>query len=444
MTAPTKPRGFTEEALSEFIAGRAEPAWMTARRQAAWQAYQAMPMPDTRKDEEWRRTPLQRLRLDATSPLPAAHGSQTAPLAPHTDLAASLTLVDGIVTDQTAIRADLALRGVIVTDLRTALRDHADLLEQHFMTQAVKATDSKFTALHGAFWDNGIFIYIPKGIAIELPIGVVIASVAPGRASLNHTLIVMERDSQLKYIEELRGGDLGDQAFSNRVIELVLGDGATLDFATVQRFSASMFDFYHTRAVQGKDTNLILHTIELGAKMSKGHIEAALLGAGSNVRLAGLYFADQDQHLDRFTLQDHYGTATTSDLLFKGIVADRSRSVYSGYIRIHPGAKQSRAYQQNRNIQLSRTARADSNPSLEIAENDILGCTHGATVGKVDEEQLFYLMCRGLDRSTANQMIVEGFLNELIDAIPLASMQQSLRDEISTRVTATTVETNAN
>ena len=444
MTAPTKPRGFSDEAMQQIIAERGEPAWMTERRRAAWQAYQMLPMPDTRKDEEWRRTPLQRLKLDATSPLPVASSSQTTPLAPAEAVAASMTLVDGVVIAQTPLSEALAKQGVIMTDMRSALRDHADLLEKHFMTRAVKSTDSKFAALHGAFWDNGIFIYVPKGVAVALPIGVVVESVAPGRASLNHTLVVMERNSQLTYIEELRGGDTGDQSFSNRVIEIILADGATLDYATIQRFNNTMFDFYHSHAVLGKDTNLVLHTIELGAKMSKGHIEAALEGAGSNVRLAGVYFADHDQHLDRFTLQDHYGVATTSDLLFKGVVADRSRSVYSGYIRVHPGAKQSRAYQQNRNIQLSRKARADSNPSLEIAENDILGCTHGATVGKVDEEQLFYLMCRGLDRATATQMLIEGFLNELIDAIPLATVQQSLRDEISARVAATTVETNAN
>jgi Fe-S cluster assembly protein SufD len=443
MTAPTKPRGFTAEALNAFIAERDEPTWMTERRRAAWQAYETIPMPDTRKDEEWRRTPLRGLELDATSPLGSVPSANVTPLAPAKELAASLTLVDGVVTHQTPLSAELAKKGVIVTDLRTALKDHAALIEQHFMTRGVKATDGKFPALHGAFWDNGVFIYVPKGVAVELPIGVVVASAAAGRASLNHTLIVMERDSQLTYVEELRGGDTSAQAFSNRVIELLLGDGAVLDYATIQRFNATMYDFYQTRAVLGKDTNLVLHTVELGAELSKGHIEAILQGAGSNARLAGIYFADHQQHLDRFTSQEHYGVATTSDLLFKGVVADHARSVYSGYIRVHPGAKQSRAYQQNRNIQLSRTARADSNPSLEIAENDILGCTHGATVGKVDEEQLFYLMCRGLDRGDATQMIVEGFLDELVAAVPLASVQQSLREEISARVEATTVETDA-
>lgn len=449
MTAPTKPRGFTEAAITELITARGEPAWMTARRRAAWEAYSAMPMPDPRKDEEWRRTPLRRLELDEAAPLappsPAQFGTlgQLAPLA---DLSASLTLMDGNVTDRQPLSDALRKQGVIVTDLRTALVEHADLLEQYFMTTAVKATDAKFVALHGAFWDNGVFVYVPQGVVVELPIGVVVEATAPGRASLTHTLVVLERDSHIKYVEELRGGTPENedaQAFSSRVIEILMADNATLDYATIQRFGPAMYDFYQTRVIQGKETDLTLHTVELGAAMSKGHIEAMLQGDGAHAKLLGLYFADGDQHLDRFTLQDHQGRATTSDLLFKGVVADKARSVYSGYIRVHPGAKGSQAYQQNRNIQLSRTARADSNPSLEIAENDILGCTHGATVGKVDEEQLFYLMCRGLSRAQATQMIVEGFLDVLIDAIPLASVQAALRDEITTRVAATSVETDA-
>jgi Fe-S cluster assembly protein SufD len=446
MTAPTKPRGFTEAAINELIAGRGEPAWMTARRRAAWEAYNAIPMPDPRKDEEWRRTPLRRLQLEDASPLGAAGRAQVAPLADAAALAAGLTLVDGAVHQRVPLSATLREQGVIITDLRTALTEHADLIERYFMTTAVKATDAKFAALHGAFWDNGVFIYVPKGVAVELPVGVVAESAAPGRPSLTHTLVVMERDSQLKYVEELRGGvpeNADAQSFASRVIEILMADSATLDYATIQRFSPAMYDFYQTRAVLGKATNLTLHTIELGAQMSKGHIEAILQGDGASAKLLGLYFADHDQHLDRFTLQDHYGRATTSDLLFKGIVANTARSVYSGYIRVHQGAKGSQAYQQNRNIQLSRTARADSNPSLEIAENDILGCTHGATVGKVDEEQLFYLMCRGLSRAEATQMIVEGFLDVLIDAVPLASVQESLRAEITARVAKISVETNA-
>lgn len=438
MTAPTRARGFTQATVEEIIAKRGEPAWMAAQRRAAWETYEATPMPDTRKDEEWRRTSLRELDLEATSPLTTAPPPKMAPTAPHAGLAASLVLVDGVVQ---AHWLGALPSGVIVSDLRVALQRHPQLVEQYFMTQAVRVTDSKFAALHGAFWDNGVLIYVPKGVVVEQPISIIAESAAPGRASLHHTLIILERQAQLTYVEEFRGGvgpAPGEQAFSSRALEIIMGDDTVLDLTSIQRFSPAMYDFYHTSAVQSKDTNLTLHTIELGAKLSKGHIEDRLQGNGANAKLNGLYFADGTQHLDRFTLQDHWGVSTTSDLLFKGIVTDSARSVYAGYIRVHPGAKQTRAYQQNRNIQLSRTARADSNPSLEISENDILGCTHGATVGKVDEEQLFYLMCRCLSEVQATQLIVEGFVEGLIDGIPVEAVRESLRDEINQRIAITT------
>jgi Fe-S cluster assembly protein SufD len=439
MTAPTTARGFTEETIAQLIAERGEPDWMTERRRAAWQAFNNIPMP-TLQDEEWRRTNLRTLKLDAPSPLgiESVTTSERA-LAGKDELGGALTLVDAAV-EYSWLRDDLKQQGVVVTDLRTALTTHPQLIERYFMTHAVPVGDSKFAALHGAFWDNGAFVYVPKGVAVEIPIGVIVESVAPGRASLTHTLVVLERDSQLKFVEELRGGDGSAQAFSSRAIELIMGDGSTLDFTTVQRFGPTMYDFYTIRAVQGKETNLTLHVVELGAQLTKGRVEAMLQGAGANAKLNGLYLGDGKQHYDRFTLQEHVGANTTSDLLFKGVLTDTARSVYSGFIRVHPGAKQTRAYQQNRNILLSRTARADSIPNLEISENDILGCTHGATVGKVDEEQLFYLMCRGLDRTQATQLLVEGFVEELIQSVPLTSMRQSIHDEFSRRVAQTTAQ----
>jgi Fe-S cluster assembly protein SufD len=440
MTAPTKPRGFTDETIAQLIAERDEPAWAVARRRAAWQAYQAIPMP-TRQDEEWRRTDLRSLEMDKASPLgePARQVAVRPALGPHADLAGHLTLVDGAVAD-TWISDEARRQGVVLADLRSALTSYGDMVERLLMTQAVPVDDSKFAALHSAFWDNGPFVYVPKGVALTRPIGVTIVSATPGRASLSHTLVVLDEGSEALFAEELLGGDTRDQAFSSRAIEIIAGDGATLRFLSVQRFGETMYDFYTTRALLGRDANLTLSTVELGARLSKGRVEAMLRGNGANARLLGLYLGDREQHYDRFTLQDHTGTDTSSDLLYKGVLTDKARSVYSGFIRMHHGARRSRAYQQNRNVLLSRTARADSIPNLEISENDILGCTHGATVGKVDAEQLFYLMCRGLTRTVATQLLVEGFIEPIIEVIAPQALQQSVRDEISARVAVTTAQ----
>jgi Fe-S cluster assembly protein SufD len=173
----------------------------------------------------------------------------------------------------------------------------------------------------------------------------------------------------------------------------------------------------------------------MGGQLSKGRVETILRGPGTDARLIGLYFGDGKQHFDRYTLQDHQAPSARSDLLFKGVLTDEARSVYSGLIRVHPKAQKTDAYQQNRNLLLSRTARADSIPNLEIGANDVR-CTHGATVGKVDEEELFYIMCRGLTRAEATRLIVEGFVDPQIEELPIAGLRESLRREIGARVAA--------
>ena len=202
----------------------------------------------------------------------------------------------------------------------------------------------------------------------------------------------------------------------------------------MQHWGASVYDFHTERVLLGRDSTVILQTVELGSRLSKGRVEAILEGDGATAKLLGLYVEDGNQHLDRYTLQDHRAASGTSDLLFKGVLTDKARSVFSGLIRVSPEGKRTAAYQQNRNLLLLATARADSIPNLEIGCNDIVGCSHGATVGKVDEEQLFYLMCRGLSRLDATHLIVEGFVDPLIEQVPIAGLREALRREVAARV----------
>jgi Fe-S cluster assembly protein SufD len=435
MAAPVARRGFTDEAIHELISRRAEPEWMRDRRLAAWRAYQAIPMP-ARTDEEWRRTDLSRLRLDDIEPYSEESGGQGT-LVPPAERGEQFA---GFLGFREARRVEysfdnkLAAAGVIFTDLATAVREHPDLVREYFMTRCVPPEDSKFAALHGAFWDNGVFLYVPRGVAVEHPLRAVISAGLQGTSSLSHTLIVLEEGSQAIYAEDYISADAKEQGVSSRIVEIILKQGANLRYVGTQRWGRSVYDFHTERALLGKDTNLVLQTIELGSRLSKGRVESALEGDGANVKLLGLYIEDDNQHLDRYTLQDHKGQAGVSDLLFKGVLTDKARSVFSGLIRVHPTGKKTAAYQQNRNLLLSRTARADSIPNLEIAASDILGCTHGATVGKVDEEQLFYLMCRGLTRVEATRLIVEGFVDPIIEQVPIASLRDSLRQEVQERV----------
>ena len=437
MTAPVARRGFTEEAVTELIARRGEPEWMRQRRLDAWKTYSAIPMP-TRQDEEWRRTDLRALKLDDVTPYADA-ASNGSSLVPETERSEQFAGFVGLRDDSAVeqhLDANLAAQGVIFTDLATAVREHGDLVREYFMTHCVPASDSKFAALHGAFWDNGIFLYVPRGVSVEAPFRSVVSAGLDGSASLSHTLIVLEPGAHVTVAEDFASADAPRQGFSSRVAEIILKRDATLHYIGVQRWGRGVFDFHTERALLGRDTTANLLSIELGSHLSKGRVDAVLQGDGASAKLRGLYVEDQDQHLDRYTLQDHRAANGTSDLLYKGVLTDKARSVFSGLIRVGPDGKKTAAYQQNRNLLLSRTARADSIPNLEIGCNDILGCTHGATVGKVDEEQVFYLMCRGLSREASTRLIVEGFVDPLIEQVPIAGLKESVRAVIESRIGA--------
>ena len=435
MTAPTARRGFTTEAVDTLIQQRNEPEWMRERRREAWTTYQELPMP-TQQDEEWRRTSLRDIHLEDVE-LSEDWRAPTGTLLPEAErketFGGFLGIYDGRQVEY-RLDDDLKAKGVIFTDMATALREHGDLVREYFMTKCVPASDSKFAALHGAFWDTGTFLYVPKGVAVELPLRTIVAASLDGTASLAHTLIILDEESQAIFAEDFTSPLTGNAGFSSRVAEIILKRGANLHYIGVQHWGKSVHDFHTERVLLDRDSTIILQTVELGSRLSKGRVEAILHGNGATAKLQGLYVEDGRQHLDRYTLQDHRAADGTSDLLFKGVLTDKSRSVFSGLIRVSPEGKKTAAYQQNRNLLLSRAARADSIPNLEIGANDIVGCSHGATVGKVDEEQLFYLMCRGLSRIDATHLIVEGFVDPLIEQVPITGLREALRHEIQERV----------
>lgn len=435
MTAPVARRGFNQEALNELLARRDEPEWMRQRRLDAWKIYQDTPMP-TRQDEEWRRTDLRRLKLDefGTEPTQTQTHETLVPAAERNETFAGFLGLLNAQPVEYRFSDEAKAKGVIFTDLATAVREHGDLIREYFMTQVVKASESKFAALHGAFWDSGVFVYVPRGVTLEQPLRAIISAELQGKANLSHTLIVMEEGSEAVYAEDFTSPEGEQQGFSSRTLEIIAKQGSRLRYIGTQRWGRKVFDFHTERVLLGRDTEVTVQTIELGSQLSKGRVESVLKGDGAHVKLLGLYIEDGKQHLDRYTLQDHEGANGVSDLLFKGVLSDEARSVFSGMIRVHPTGKGTAAYQQNRNLLLSRHARADSIPNLEIGANDIIGCSHGATVGKVDEEQLFYLMCRGLSRLDATHLIVEGFVDPIINEAPIASLRDSLRQEIRDRV----------
>jgi Fe-S cluster assembly protein SufD len=319
----------------------------------------------------------------------------------------------------------LAARGVILTDLDTAVREHGDLVRQYFMTEAVPAHTGKFAALHGAFWSGGVFLYVPRGVEIELPLQAITFADQPGLGLFNHSLVVLEAGSRATFVESVASDERHTNGFADDVSELIVRDGANLRHIHLQEWGLGVQNISLQRLVAGRDSTTNWLTVTLGGQLSRAEVQAVLNGQGASAEMLGIFFGEGRQHLDHHTMQIHNVPNTTSDLLFKGTLNDTARSVFSGLIQVAPGAQKTDAYQLNRNLLLSDKARADSIPNLEIQANDVR-CTHGASVGPVNPEHLFYLMARGLSRADATRMIVEGFFEPVVMRIPLASVRERL------------------
>jgi Fe-S cluster assembly protein SufD len=439
-TTVTKAGGFSEEALREISWSKDEPEWLRRLRADAWQTWQQMPMP-SRKDEEWRRTDISMLDLGSVAPFVAGSEQVQKLEELPAGLRARMTSGDGsgglrVQRDSSAaygrLSEELASRGVIFTDMDTAVREHGDLVRRYLLSE-VTPTEGKFQALHSAFWSGGSFVYVPRNVVVEAPLHALTWSDTPGLAISPHTLVVLEQGANLALVDEYASPEGPGPSMANAVVELVLGEASRLNYVALQRWGTSVFAFSTQRASIGRDAQLNSLSVVLGSRLTKSWVDALLNEPGGYAKMIGIMFANRRQRFHHHTLQDHRAPNTTSDLLFKVALTDESRSEYSGLIRVHKDAQKTDAYQANRNLSLSEHARADSMPKLEIEANDVR-CTHGATVGPIDEEQVFYLTSRGLPRKAAEQMIVEGFFEQVMEKIPLEDVRASVRDAVTAKL----------
>ncbi|MEJ2538551.1 MAG: Fe-S cluster assembly protein SufD [Gemmatimonadota bacterium] len=443
ITAPSGAEGVTEAINVEAVQARSlgEPEWLTERRRHAWEVYESTPMPNTRL-EEWRYTDLRDkldldvLHLGSTEARPDDPASfpEGLRVAMDEDREASghLVLIDGAVV-HTDIRPELAEKGVILCSLRDAVNDHPDLVKQYLATAAVPPEEGKFAALNAALWSDGIFLYVPKGVRLELPVRVTRWISEAGAAFFSRTLIVAEPTSQVSYVDEVLSEDLESQTLTSSAVEVITQDGAQVQYVAVQRLGRGAFYQSQQRTLAYRDSTLDTLNVNLGASVSRVDLNARLLGPGANSDMLGLYFGDEDQHFDHNTSQDHVAPNANSDLLYKGALDGSSRAVFRGVIRVHEGAQQTDAYQTNRNLLLSGDARADSLPNLEIAADDVK-CSHGATVGQLDEDSLFYITSRGIPEERAERLVVMGFLGEVLARLPLGGVQEKVGRAIAEKL----------
>lgn len=408
-------------------------------RSNAWDSFQNLPYPTTR-DEPWRRTDLRQLEAD-TFKLPM--GENTKNLTPlpgrllHSlvgeEHAGQITLVPGDL--QVKTNPELKDQGIIFTDLLTAANQYPGYLEK-ILGKVVKPREGKFSALTASFSQSGVFIYIPKGVQLEQPLHSVFWTPGVGLAHLSNLLIYLEDNASITYVHENASPTENDgQTLVGCNVEIHVGRGANLRFVELQSLGLNVWNFTHERARIEQDGNLDWVFGAIGSRLTKNFSDLDLVGRGSSGRMSGFYFTDGVQHLDHDTQQNHMAPNTTSDLLFKGALKGRSRSVWQGMIYVAEGAQQTDGYQANRNLVLSEKARADSIPGLEILADDVR-CTHGATVGKIDPELIFYLRSRGIPISEAERLVVEGFFDPIMQRIPFEGVkirfQNAIEDKMST------------
>ncbi len=436
---------FAKDALVDLSHHLGEPQWMMEKRQAAWSLFDRTPMP-TIRDEGWRRTDIRPIRWSGLRRPGSQNGHQlTASRASHlSDLpdavrtaldvnreaAGRLALLNGqVIWHQ--MDEELRRQGVIFTDMTTAVGQHPDLVHKHFMTGCVTAGDGKFVALHGAFWDAGTFIYVPEGVVIRQPFQVVVAVEGEGTTVFPHTLIVAEHSSGVTCIEESLSLGGAQQALSNGVVEIIAGDEARVTYVDIQRWGDHVFNFNTRRAMHRRDSRVVWEMGQLGGRLTRTRVGNVLAGNGSSAEFNAVYFVSNKQHLDLSTITHHIGLGTSADLLIKGAAKDSGRAVIQGLIKIAPGSQQTDSYLKNDNLLLSNEARIDSIPGLEIDANDVRA-SHGATVGRADEDHVFYLQSRGIPRNTAIHMITEGFFANVFDRMS----QERVREKLETAVAA--------
>lgn len=433
-----------------------EPRWMRDKRLEAYAQYESLLMPHTAEDDVWRRTvdmrtqdywrrtrrSLRGFAVDNYHPSAPSVSAPSDSVHKDDEIAALIAQVDGQ-TQQHTLSAALAEKGVYFADIGTALKEREELLRAYFMNKAVTletelksgniAQHNKFDALHGAFWHGGYVLHVPKGVRVEIPLRVSIALSEANRADLSHALIIAEASSQVVILEENLSLDATASGMHSGAVEIFAGQNASVTYVQVQRWNHHVWNFASHRAIVERDAQLCWVTATFGGRLNKLNQVSVLDGPGCDVKMLGLSFTDGRQHLDVSTAQEHASPHTSSDLLYRTVLKDRAQSAWGGNIYVYPEANYTDAYQKNDNLVLSERAHADTLPGLEIQAHEVR-CTHGATAGKIDPEQIFYLMSRGMSYAQAERLIVEGFFEPVLERIPLESVREELSESITRKL----------
>ncbi len=408
-----------------------EPQWLAARREQAASLSAELPLPSFKGVAGWEFTDISKLDLDAYS---VADGGGAEAIDRTGWLFEAIEGgVDFVQVDSAVATTDAApeLSEPVVLPLSVAAERFPELVEKHL--GSVVPAEDPFVARNESAWTGGLFVYVPRGKQLTEPV-LATAVQDADRSALNwRTLIVLEEGASAEVWEQyVSSGDDVDGLF-NTVVELIVGQNAHLRFVSGQGLNEKSWVFGTQRAVVDRDGSLDWVALGFGSAKGKVRMETNLAGEGSSAKVTGAYASHGRQHLDFDTTQEHAAANTVSDLAFRGVLQGRSNAVWRGMIKVDPGAQQTDAFQESRNLLLSKKAHADAIPGLEILANDVR-CTHAAAIAQIDPEQVFYLMSRGIPRPAATRLVIEGFLAELVERFEQGPVRERLADTIQRRL----------
>lgn len=411
------------------------PKWWKDTKQEAFNTFASMPMP-SRKNEEWRFANIKGIDLEPYQFAALPSISDASSIIERSNYLSSYSGRFVFGDDQTLkadrISPELAAKGVIWAPLREAISKHGDILKDYLMKQEADLGSAKFAALHQAFLENGALLYVPKGVEIDDPFIVYNWSINRNAAIFPHTLIVAEEFAKVKLVEANLSATGDNPAYSCGVNHIFAGVGSTVDYVLLQNFNEQTLGFQINSNIAGKDSNVKTLSVNLGCKHYRAETHGQIKGPGSKVEMLSLAVAAHDQEIDQRTLQTHSAPNAVSDLLFKNVLMDDAKTIFSGLIKVDPGAQQTDAYQTNRNLLLGNSAEANSLPGLEIDANDVK-CSHGATTAQIEDEEIFYMKARGIPENQAQELIVYGFFEEILLKINNDELAENARRIIQTK-----------
>ena len=416
--------------------GGKEPAWWEQRKAEAWKKFQAMPMPK-RSEEDWRFATIDAIRLGKFQP--GGKGASLDAEIVKRSVAAFPQVGRAVFANDRLLHfesgEELQKKGVIFESLSGALQKHPDLLQKYFMAHPVDLGAQKFAALHAAHASAGVLIHVPKNVELELPLVSFHWLDGDESSVFPHTLIVAGENSKVTVVDFLASTNEEGVGLACGLNDLLVGPGAKVDYVCLQQWGKQVTSFQLNSTRVEKDGEARSLFVNLGAAYARQESRSTMAGSGARSEMLGLSVGSDRQEFDQRTLQCHDVPNTWSDLLYKNALDDRSKSIFKGLIRVAPGAAKTDAYQNNRNLLLNPEAEADSMPGLEILNDDVR-CTHGATTGQIDQDQLFYLMARGIDPRTGAQLLAHGFFEEVIARLPEKKIGEAVRLAVAAKFAA--------